>query len=71
MKLGAQVTTRQLKTGAQGHRRINPETSSTHSPKYSFNLYSLNRRNKLSVAGVLHGSGCRADDRQGNEGGPA
>lgn len=29
----------------QGHRGINPETGSTHSPKYSFNLHSLNRRN--------------------------
>ena len=36
---------RQLKTGAQGRRGINPETGSTHSPKYSFNLHSLNRRN--------------------------
>ena len=37
--------TRQLKTGAQGHREINPETGSTYSPKYAFNLYALNRRN--------------------------
>ena len=37
--------TRQLKTGAQGHRGINPKTGSTYSPKYAFNLYALNRRN--------------------------
>jgi len=36
---------RQLKTGAQGHCGINPETGSTYSPKGSINLYNLRRRN--------------------------
>jgi len=36
---------RKFPTGRQGHRGINPETGTTYSPKYSFNLYALNRRN--------------------------
>jgi hypothetical protein len=37
--------TRQLPTGQQGHRSINPETGSTYSPRGSINLYNLRRRN--------------------------
>jgi hypothetical protein len=37
--------TRQLKTGTQGYRAINPETGSPYNPRGSFNLYALKRRN--------------------------
>jgi hypothetical protein len=36
---------RQLRTGQQGHRGINPETGTTYSPRGSINLYNLRRRN--------------------------